>query len=285
MLHANLLRGASVVVTESSVMDPEFWDLFEAEAVTEFHGVPNTYEMLQRIGLFEDDFPSLRTLTQAGGKLSRDLQKYYAEYAESTGKRFIIMYGQSEATAAITWLPPEDALRKPGSVGRVVPGGKISLIDTEGHSIPEERGPGELCYEGPNVTMGYAQRGEDLALDDERRGFLRTGDIAEIDAEGYVTITGRLKRFIKLAGHRISLDEVDSMIMDDLNIPSVSVGTDDHLTVFVTDEKYKDFVADFIRGKIITAHAGFRILTVPEFPKNDAGKILYAQLEAEAEKQ
>ena len=285
MLHANLLRGASVVVTESSVMDPEFWDLFEAEAVTEFHGVPNTYEMLQRIGLFEDDFPSLRTLTQAGGKLSRDLQKYYAEYAESTGKRFIIMYGQSEATAAITWLPPEDALRKPGSVGRVVPGGKISLVDTEGHPIPEERGPGELCYEGPNVTMGYAQRGEDLALDDERRGFLRTGDIAEIDAEGYVTITGRLKRFIKLAGHRISLDEVDSMIMDDLNIPSVSVGTDDHLTVFVTDEKYKDFVADFIRGKIITAHAGFRILTVPEFPKNDAGKILYAQLEAEAEKQ
>ncbi len=285
ILHANLLRGAAMVVTQNGVMDPEFWDLVEAESVTCFHGVPNTYEMLYRLGLFEDDFPSLRLLTQTGGKLSRELQAYYADYAEKNGKRFVIMYGQSEATAAITWLPPEDALRKPGSVGIVIPGGKIRIVDAEENPVVGAGLRGELCYQGPNIAMGYALCGEDLALGDEGPGELRTGDIAEIDEEGYVSITGRLKRIIKMAGHRVSLDEVDSMIMDELNIPSVSVGTDDHLTVFVTDDRYPEILTAFIREKIITAYAGFRILTIPEFPKNEAGKILYAALQEEAEKQ
>ena len=283
VLHAGLLRGAAMVVTQSGVMDPEFWDLFEAENVTCFHGVPNTYDMLRRIELFGDDFPSLRIMSQAGGKLSRELQGYYGRYAEENGKSFIIMYGQSEATAAITWLPTEDILRKPGSVGKVIPGGSISLIDADGKAVSEPGVPGEICYQGPNVAMGYARRGEDLALGDEMNGFLKTGDIGELDGEGYLAVTGRLKRFIKLSGHRISLDEVDGMIMDELNIPSVSVGTDDHLAVFVTDDQYTGIITSFIRGKISAAHAGFRVLTVPEIPRNEAGKILYSELQAQAE--
>ena len=280
ILHANLLRGAVMVVTQSGFMDGEFWDLFEAENATSFHGVPNTYDMLRRIELFEDDFPSLRTLTQAGGRLSRDLQEYYARYAEAHGKRFVIMYGQSEATAAITWLPPQDALQRLGSVGIVIPGGSVSLLDEQGDAAIGPRG--ELCYRGPNVAMGYAQRGEDLALGDEWHGVLRTGDIAEIDGDGYVTITGRLKRFIKMAGHRVSLDEIDRMVMDELNILSASVGTDDHLTVFVTDGQYRDIVASFIRRKISAARAGFRVVAIPELPRNEGGKILYSELQKNA---
>ena len=284
VLHANLRSGAAMVVTKSGVMDPEFWDLFEAENVTCFHGVPNTYEMLHHIGLFEEEFPSLRTLSQAGGKLSRELQEYYARYAAENGKRFIIMYGQSEATAAISWLPPEDALRKPGSVGRVVPGGSIRLIDGAGNPVENPRVRGELVYRGPNVAMGYAQRGEDLNKADEWHGEIRTGDLAEADEDGYLTITGRLKRFIKLAGHRVSLDEIDSMIMDELNIPSVSVGTDDCLTVFVTGEQEKEMVAAFIPRVLSAARGSLRVLTVPAFPKNEGGKILYSELQETAEK-
>ncbi len=284
VLHANLLRGAAMVVTKSGVMDPEFWDLFEAENVTCFHGVPNTYEMLHHIGLFEDEFPSLRTLSQAGGKLSRELQEYYARYAAENGKRFVIMYGQSEATAAISWLPPEDALRKPGSVGRVVPGGSIRLIDGDGNPVEGVQARGELVYRGPNAAMGYAQRGEDLNRGDEWNGEIRTGDLAETDEDGYLTITGRLKRFIKLAGHRVSLDEIDSMIMDELNIPSASVGTDDHLTVFVTGEQEKGMVTAFVPLVLSAARGNLRVLTVPEFPKNEGGKILYSELQAAAGK-
>ena len=144
VLLANFLRGAAMVVTQSGIMDPEFWDLFEAEEVTCFHGVPGTYEMLYRIGLFEEDFPSLRTLSQAGGKLSRELQEYYGRYAEENGKRFIIMYGQSEATAAITRLPGEDVLRKPGSVGTVIPGGAVSLADEKGEPVAGAHARGEV---------------------------------------------------------------------------------------------------------------------------------------------
>ena len=284
VLHANLLRGAALVVTGSSVMDPEFWDLFEAEDVTCFHGVPNTYDMLCRIALFEDDFPSLRTMSQAGGKLSQELQAYYGRYAQENGKRFVIMYGQSEATAAISSLPPEDALRKPGSVGRVVPRGSVRLIDEEGAPVEGVHVRGELVYQGPNVAMGYAQRGEDLAREDEWNGVLRTGDIAEFDEDGYLSITGRLKRFIKLAGHRTSLDEIDTLVMDELNILSASVGTDDHLTVFVTSESDNALVRDYLFKNLSAARAGLRVLTIPAFPKNEGEKILYAELQKLAEK-
>ena len=283
VLHANLLRGAALVVTGHSVMDPEFWDLFEAEEVTFFHGVPNTYDMLCRIALFEDDFPSLRTMSQAGGKLSLELQAYYARYAQDNGKRFVIMYGQSEATAAISWLPPEDALRKPGSVGRVVPQGSVRLIDEDGAPVEGVHARGELVYQGPNVAMGYAQRGEDLAREDEWNGVLRTGDVAEFDPDGYLSITGRLKRFIKLSGHRTSLDEIDTLVMDELNILSASVGTDDHLMVFVTSESDEGLVRDYLSKNLSAARAGLRVLTVPAFPKNEGGKILYAELQKLAE--
>lgn len=285
VLHANLLRGAAMVITQSGIMDPEFWDLFEAEEVTCFHGVPNTYEMLHRIGLFEDadDFPSLRTMSQAGGKLSLELQEYYGRYAAENGKRFIIMYGQSEATAAISRLPAEDTLRKPGSVGIVIPGGSVTILDEAGNSVTGARQGGELIYRGPNVAMGYAQRGEDLQLGDEWKGELRTGDIAEYDEDGYLAITGRLKRYIKMGGHRVSLDEIDSMVMDELNVLSVSVGTDDHLTVFVTDGRTKEQVFDFINHKIPAARTGFRVLVIPEFPRNEGGKILYTELQTVAD--
>lgn len=284
MLHANLLRGASMVVTQSGIMDAEFWDLFEAEEVTCFHGAASIYEILQHVGIFEDDFPSLRTMSQAGGKLSRELQEYYGRYAEKYGKHFIIMYGQSEATAAITWLPPEDILRKPGSAGIIIPNGNASLIDEAGNRITAAHARGELVYRGPNVAMGYAQHGEDLQRGDDWGGVLKTGDIASFDEDDYLSITGRLKRFIKMAGHRVSLDEIDSMIMDEFNILSASVGTDDHLTVFVTEEGEKEPVEAFIRSRISVARAGFRVQTIPAFPKNEGGKILYAELQKAAEK-
>ena len=283
VFHAGLLRGAATVVTQSGIMDPEFWDLFEAEEVTCFHGVSNTYEMLHHIGMFEDDFPSLRTMSQAGGKLSRELQEYYGHYAEKNGKRFIIMYGQSEATAAISYLPAEDTLRKPGSVGVTIPGGSVSLEDGAGNPVTGAYTRGEIVYRGPNVAMGYAQRGEDLKLGDEWNGMLRTGDIGEFDEDHYLSITGRLKRYIKMAGHRVSLDEIDSMIMDELNILSASVGTDDHLTVFVTDDGEREAVETFIGSSINAARTGFRVRTIPAFPRNDGGKILYSELQQAAE--
>ena len=259
MIHAALLHGACTVATRQSFMENEFWDLVEEKEVSVFHGVPNTYEILRQIDLFSEDFPSLRTLTQAGGKLSRELHAYFADYAAKTGRRFVVMYGQSEATAAISWLVPEKSAEKIGSVGLAVPGGEISLLDAQDHTITAPHCPGEI-------------------KGDEWGGILRTGDVGETDEDGYLYIVGRLKRFIKVSGHRISLDEIDEKMMSDLNILTVSSGIDEHLIVFVTDEREKDIVEDYIRRKIAVVRRAFSVSVIPEIPRNDAGKVLYGEL-------
>ena len=275
---ASLLAGATMIVTRQGIMDEEFWDLFESARVTAFHGVPNTYDMLRRLDMFCEDFPDLRLLTQAGGKLSRDLQRYYAQYAADYGKRFIIMYGQSEATAAISYLPAEKALDKPGSVGVVIPGGAVEIIDADGNAVGGAHAPGELVYRGKNVALGYASGGEDLSRGDDWGGALRTGDIAERDEDGYLYITGRIKRFIKMSGHRISLDEIDEMIMNDIHIRCVSSGVDDHLVVFVLNADDADAVRDYIRRRISVVRTAFEVAVIDHFPTNEAGKILYGDL-------
>ena len=275
---ASLLAGATMVVTRQGVMDEEFWDLFENERVTAFHGIPGTYDMLRRLDLFCEDFPDLRLMTQAGGKLPLELQDYFARYAGDYGKRFIIMYGQSEATAAISYLPAERALDKPGSVGIPVSGGAVKLIDAEGNEINEAHVPGELVYRGATVALGYAERGEDLARGDDWGGELHTGDVAQRDEDGFLYITGRLKRFIKIAGHRISLDEIDEMIMNDIHIRCVSSGADDHLVVFALSDGDADAVRNYISRKLSVVRPSFRVEVIDAFPTNEAGKILYGAL-------
>ena len=275
---ANLMRGAAMVVTRWGIMDEEFWDLFENGHVTAFHGVPNTYDMLRRMDFFCEDFPDLKLMTQAGGKLSRDLQLYFAQYAVDYDKRFIIMYGQSEATAAISYLPAEKALDKPGSVGTVVPGGEAELIDAEGNPVEGMHIPGELVYRGKNVALGYASCGADLVRGDDWHGEIHTGDIAERDEDGFLYITGRIKRYIKMTGHRISLDEIDEKIMNGINVRCVSSGTDDHLVIFVLSEEDKKAVEDFVRRNISVVRLAFRVVRIDRFPTNEAGKVLYGAL-------
>ncbi len=284
MINSTLLKGGVMIVTDKSFMEESFWDFFEEQRVTGFHGVPNTYGMLSHIGIFEEDFEDLRLLSQAGGKLSVELQSYYGEYAREHGKRFVIMYGQCEATAAISYLPPEQVLDKPGSVGIPIPGGRVVLKNEQGDPIEEPGHDGELCYEGPNVAMGYALCGEDLSREDEWNGSLRTGDIARRDEDGYYYVTGRLKRFVKISGHRVSLDEIDEKIMEALHILSVSSGRDDHLVIFVTGESEKEAVSQFIKKNVPTVRPSFQVALIDEFPKNEAGKIRYGELLSLAEK-
>lgn len=275
---ASLTAGATMIVTRQGVMDEGFWDLFENERVTSFHGVSNTYDMLRRLDLFCEDFPDLRRMTQAGSKLSREQQRYFAQYAADHGKRFNVMYGQCEATAGISCLPAGRALDKPGSVGVAVPGGEIELVDAQGHPIEGAHIPGELVFRGGNVALGYAERGEDLARGDDWHGELHTGDIAERDEDGFLYITGRLKRFIKVSGHRISLDEIDEQIMNDLHIRCVSTGIDDHLVIFVLSDEDAGAVRSSITRKMSVVRPALRVEVIDGFPLNESGKVLYGAL-------
>ncbi len=277
IINATLTAGGLIVSTDKSIMEEDFWDLFEEEKITSFHGVPNTYDMLKRIGIFEDDFPDLKLLSEAGGKLSAELHEYYADYASRYDKQFYSVYGQSEASGVVTYLPAQAARIKIGSVGKPVEGGRITLFSGD-EPVNEANRSGEIIYEGPNVAMGYATSGEDLALGDEWGGRLRTGDVGYLDEDGYLFITGRIKRIIKMFGHRVSLDEVDSLIMDKLHILSASTGSDNNLVIYVTREDQKEAVSDLIRKNVHTAADHFCVKVIDAFPRTETGKIKFSEL-------
>lgn len=282
IINSHLLVGATILLTEDTLMNREFWNFFKQEKATSFGGVPYTYEILKKLRFLKMDLPSLRTMTQAGGKLSPELHREFAEYAMSNGKHFVVMYGQTEATARMGYLPWEKAIEKYGSMGIAIPGGKLWLKDIEGNEITQPDVVGELVYEGPNVTLGYAICPEDLAKGDERHGVLETGDMATMDNEGFFYIVGRKKRFLKIYGNRVNLDETERMIKAEYpDFDCACAGVDDKLYAFVTinnTEKF-DEIRHFLSQKTGLNPTAFTIKYISEIPKNEAGKIVYRALE------
>ncbi len=218
-------------------------------------------------------------MTQAGGKLSPELHEKFAAFAEEKGKNFVVMYGQCEATARMGYLPKDKAVEKKGSMGIAIPGGRFRLIDEEGHEIKESGVTGELVYEGKNVTLGYAECGEDLIKGDERKGVLHTGDMAQFDEDGYYYIVGRKKRFLKIYGNRVNLDEMDRILREHFETEVVCAGVDDHMTIFLTDETLKDEVRDYASKKTGFNPAAFRAVVIDVIPRTDSGKVKYSDLE------
>lgn len=280
IINSHLLVGATILMTNSTLMDKSFWTYFKENKATSFGGVPYTYEILNKLRFFRMELPSLRTMTQAGGKLSPELHKKFAEFAKENAKKFVVMYGQTEATARMAYLPHEKSLEKYGSMGWAIPGGKFILIDTEGKEIKEPGITGELVYYGPNVTLGYAESGCDLILGDDNKGELVTGDMAKIDEEGFYYIVGRKKRFLKIFGNRVNLDESERMLKTEfMDVDFACTGVDDKMYIFTTDSEKESEAKVFISHKTGLNPSAFKIITINEIPKNDSGKTQYIKLE------
>ena len=280
IINSHFLVGATLLLTDKGLMQKEFWDFFKSTEATSFGGVPYTYEMLDKLRFYRMKLPSLKTMTQAGGKITPELHEKFAKYAAENEKQFVVMYGAAEATSRMGYLPPERAIEKKGSMGIPIPGGSYTLIDENGHEIKTPFTTGELVYTGKNVTLGYAEKGEDLALGDERHGRLETGDMAQFDEDGFYYIVGRKKRFLKIYGNRINLDEVDRLIKGQFSIEVASAGKDDHLYIFLTtqDKDKAAQVKSFIVGKTGLNQVAFKVIAIDEIPKNDSGKTLYKEL-------
>ena len=287
VINSHVLRGACECLTEATVFDKDFWDICQQEDITSIAGVPFTYECLKRVGFMKMNLPKLTLMIQAGGHLSTHLQKEYLEFAHNTGKRFIIMYGQTEATARMSYLPFDMGLKKIGSIGIAIPGGTFHIMEDENREITQPHVTGELCYEGPNVTLGYAHCAEDLALGDMRHGRLFTGDMAYFDEDGYYYIAGRKKRFIKVMGKRVNMDEIEELLKSAFD-PSdfACTGADDDLHVFMTaDAGSQSKVEDFLIEKTGLHLRCFTIHPIDRIPKNTSGKTQYPELKAFLEKQ
>jgi acyl-coenzyme A synthetase/AMP-(fatty) acid ligase len=276
VLNSHLRAGASVVLTDRSLMDAEYWRLIQRHAVTSFAGVPYSYEMLLKLRIERLNIPTVKTMTQAGGRLSPDKIRLVAEACTKKGIRFFTMYGQTEATARISYLPCARTTEKAGSIGVAIPAGRLWIEDENGQPIKHPDVTGQLVYAGPNVSLGYAHSWRDLATGDVNQGILRTGDLAMFDAQGYFSIVGRMGRFVKLYGIRISLDAVEKLLAQQ-GLESAVAGDDDQLHVFLahTPDVDTEAVRDALAATLVVNKAGITVTRIDALPRLDNGKVDY----------
>lgn len=279
VLNSHLYAGAAVLLTSMNVLNPEYWDFLKGERASSFTNVPYSYEILKKLRVFRMDLPYLKTFSQGGGKLDEGLHREFAEYARKTGRRFIVTYGQTEGSARMAWLPPEYALEKCGSIGKAIPGGKLYIVDEDGRVIDRPDTIGEMVYEGPNVTLGYAEKREDLALGDERHGVLYTGDMVKTDSDGFFYIVGRKKRFLKLWGYRVGLDECENLIKAAFDVECACVGDDRCMRIYMNSRQDMEDVRRYIADKTGINSSAFQTCYIEALPRNEAGKVLYSALD------
>ena len=276
VINSHLNSGASIVLTNSSMMERDFWNLINNHSVTSLAGVPYNYEMILRLGIDRIKIPSIKKMTQAGGKLSFDKIDRINAILKQKNISFYIMYGQTEATARISYLAPNDIDKKPGSIGKAIPAGRMWIQDKKGEVIEEIDSIGELVYSGGNVSMGYALSLSDLMLGDENKGVLRTGDLARCDSDGYFFIEGSINRFIKIYGNRISLSSLEGIIYDK-GFENIVIGGNNKILICVIKNKKLsvDKLISEVSKEININHRSIQIKIVSYFPRLANGKIDY----------
>ena len=268
VIHSHLSVGARLLMTDATLMQKEFWEFFKTQGATFMAGVPYTYEMLKRLRFSSMDLPTLRIMTQAGGRLDPAMVEEFAKDARAKNRRFFVMYGQTEATARIAYMPPEKLLEKAGCIGVAIPKGTLSIDPANN----------ELIYSGPNVMMGYAESHEDLTRGDDMKGVLRTGDLASCDSDGFFAITGRIKRFIKLFGQRLSLDEIERALRDEFGIPIACHGNDEKLHIATEHEDKVTDIKETVHRVYHLHGSSFKVTAVQELPRMNNGKLDYERL-------
>ncbi|MFD3622362.1 AMP-binding protein [Streptomyces sp. NPDC058676] len=283
VLHSHLLRGAGLILTDRSVSDPAFWDEFRAARGTSLAGVPYTFDLLDRVGFERMRLPHLRRVTQAGGRLAPERVIRYAELGREAGWELFVMYGQTEATARMAYLPPQLAAERPQAVGVPIPGGSFRLQPLDGPDGHDEPDTGELVYSGPNVMLGYAESPADLGLGRTVEE-LHTGDLARRAPDGLYEIVGRRSRFAKILGLRIDPQRVEAML-ERHGVRAYCAGDDDTLAVAVARTKTGNATSGADRADVDAARVrrlaagecglpvrAIRVQVVAELPRLATGK-------------
>lgn len=274
VLNSIMRARGSFVVTDLSPVTRDFWDLIVAKGVTDLSAVPFIFETIKRMRFSKDVMDTLICVTQAGGRLDPKTTRYYLELFSAHGIEYFTMYGATEASPRISYLHPGDAGERHGSVGKPISIGSVLLADTDPTGTE-----GELLYSGPNVCMGYASTRADLTKGDEFGGTLRTGDIAQIDDDGFIYITGRLKRFVKIHGMSVNLAYLESQFHEadfDLHL----VGRENRLFI-VSPHDYGERVLHFAKERFTFHPSVWRAVVIDQIPLTSAAKVDYAALDAQ----
>ncbi len=284
LLHTHLRVGGSLVLDSRFMYPEKVLRRMQETECTGFAGVPSHYQiLLEKTSLHKKSFPHLRYVQQAGGHLApsaiRPLQ------AALPNTRIFVMYGQTEATARLSYVPPEMLATKPGSIGRGISGVKLS-VENEGKPVqPGEIG--EIVAEGENVAQGYWRDLEETARV-FRNGRLHTGDMGTIDEDGFISIVSRVRDFLKCGGTRVSCQQLEQQILECREVAEVAViGVPDEIMgeavkAFVVTRGDADITLEHVRcfckTRLPFQLVPREIVVVGALPKNEAGKVLKEQL-------
>lgn len=284
VLNSHLYCGATVLLSDANIMSKEYWDFLKNQKASSFTNVPYAYEIIKKLRVSKMDLPYLKTFSQGGGKLREDLHMEFAQMCKNSGRKFIVTYGQTEGSARMAYLPHEYAITKCGSIGKAIPEGKLYIVDDYNNVIEEPDVVGEMVYEGSNVTLGYALCKDDLLKEDENHGKLYTGDMVKKDKDGFFYIIGRKKRFIKLNGLRVGLDETERIISKEFNVECACSGNDDGMIIYLVKSDIKEGmdwdIIPFISRKLGINAKAFKLKVIEKITRNEAGKILYTKLDS-----
>ena len=277
-----LYVGASIVLNNHSILEKSFWELVNKFKPTSIAGVPYTYEILNKIGINRLLTTSIKVLTQAGGKLEKELLIKYADLCRKNKCLFYVMYGQTEATARMSYLPPDKLLDKIDSIGIPIPGGDFEIDKTnkENYKYKNNQEYGEIVYKGENVSLGYANSFSELNNKDQFKSVLNTGDIGYKDKDGFFYIVGRKNRFAKICGIRVSLQDIEDFLSI-LNTNCLALSDDKKLIVYLEGASFKmnkSEIKKIIVNKTTLPPLSIDIRLIPEFPRKENGKINYQKL-------
>jgi long-chain acyl-CoA synthetase len=286
LLHTHLRVGGSIVI-EPRFMYPETVLVrMQETACTGFAGVPSHYQILLRnSSLRKKAFPHLRYVQQAGGHLAPSFIRELRDALPGTS--IFIMYGQTEATARLSYLAPDVLDTKLGSIGKGIPGVTLRVLNESGHNVhPGELG--EIVAQGDNVAVGYWCAPEETALS-FREGKLYTGDLATIDEDGFIYIMDRAKDFLKCGGTRVSCRQIeDELLAFDGLLEAAVVGVPDEVLgeavkAFIVPRgtswnSLKDDLRAFCNQRLPSCLVPREVSVVPALPKNSSGKVLKQSL-------
>ena len=279
VINTHLKNGGSITLNNSSLIQKNFWEKMHKNKVTNFAGVPYTYEIIEKLDLKKFDLKYLKYTTQAGGKLSIKTTKNIINKYEKSDIKLIIMYGASEATARMAYLPWNDVETNLGSIGKPIPGGSLWLEDEFGKKINSKNTNGEIVYKGKNVSLGYAANIQDLNKGNNNNSILRTGDIGYKSKSGYYYLVGRKDRFIKIHGLRVNLSEVEEIISN-IKIKSMCLKGNSNKILIYIKEANKIVILKKLLSQTLSLHpSSFIIEIIKDFPLNKNYKISYNKLE------
>ncbi|WP_125153261.1 AMP-binding protein [Clostridium rectalis] len=284
LLHTHFRVGGSLVINNKFLFPETVLNDINNYKCTGFAGVPSTFQILLRMSDIKNrKFPSLRYITQAGGRMSNIFINELIQVLPRVD--IFIMYGQTEATARLSYLPPRLLKDKMGSIGRGIPGIKLKVLNKEGKEVKTGE-IGEIVAEGNNIMKGYFNDEEETKKI-LKNGCLYTGDMATVDNEGYIYILSREKNIIKSAGNRVSPKEIEDIILQ-INevIECVVVGVEDD----ILGEAIKAFIVlkncsincnsiiEYCKGKLPNYKVPKYIEILKSLPKNSSGKVMLKKL-------